>query len=87
MLKYIAAITMFIGYFGVYTARELRFFNLPKPLISVLFQLQFIAQPIFFFFIAEGFNYPRSKKNYALRLLGAAVITQFVYVLCNGMKS
>ncbi|MBP1564322.1 MAG: hypothetical protein J6A58_01025 [Oscillospiraceae bacterium] len=86
MLKYIAAIAMFIGHFLLYTAKEIRYFNLPTSLVRVFIYLQFIAPPIFFFFIAEGFKYTRSKKNYALRLMVITIITQFPFVLYNCMK-
>ncbi len=82
MLKYIAAVCMLIGYFLVYTIKELQLLGLRPPVSTLLYQLQFIAPPIFFFFIAEGFRYTRSRKKYALRLLIAAFVTQIAKVLC-----
>lgn len=83
MLKYIAVAVMFIGHFLMFTNNELHFLGIPKKHAFALIQFQYIAPPIFFFFIAEGFHYTHSKKNYALRLLGFSVLTQLTYVLCN----
>lgn len=85
MLKYIAVVAMFISHFLVYTVKELKLLGIPMDIARPLMQLQFIAPPIFFFFIAEGFHYTGSKKKYALRLLGFAIITQFTYVLSHAL--
>lgn len=81
MLKYIAVFFMFIGHFFTYTAKELHGLGIPKPLLRIFLQLQFIAPPIFFFCIAEGFHYTRDKKKYARRLAVLAVVTQFFYMI------
>ena len=83
VLKYIAVAVMFIGHFLMFTINELHFWGIPQDLAVTLIRFQYIAPPIFFFFIAEGFYYTHSKKNYALRLLGFSVLTQIAYVLCN----
>lgn len=85
VLKYIALAAMFIGHFLIFTINELHFMGIPQNVALTLAKLQYIAPPTFFFFIAEGFQYTHSKKNYALRLLVFAIITQFTYVLCSKM--
>ncbi len=85
MLKYIAILFMFIGHFLLYTIKELRLLGIPGNIANILVQLEFMAPPIFMFFIAEGFRYTSSKKKYAIRLLVFAVITQIAYVLCHTM--
>ena len=85
MLKYIAVVAMFISHFLIYTIKELKLLGIPMNIARLLMQLQFIAPPIFFFFIAEGFHYTGSKKKYALRLFGFAIITQFTYVLSHAL--
>lgn len=81
VLKYIAVVAMFIGHFLTYTISELKLLGIPRDIADVLMNLQFIAPPIFFFFIAEGFCYTKSKKKYAIRLFGFAIITQCAFVL------
>lgn len=44
-----------------------------------------LAAPIFWYFIAEGWHYTRSRKNYALRLLLLAVISHFAYNFAFGI--
>lgn len=85
VLKYIALAAMFIGHFLIFTINELHFMGIPQNVAFTLIQFQYIAPPTFFFFIAEGFQYTHSKKNYALRLLVFAIITQFTFVLCSKM--
>ena len=83
MLKYMAVTVMFIGHFLIKTIKELNMLGIPRGIASVLMQLQYMAPPIFFFFIAEGFYYTGSRKKYAIRLFGFALITQVTYVLCE----
>lgn len=75
-LKWIALVLMTAGHFwSVYRHHIPRQLNLPALV------LQHFAPPVFFFFIAEGFHYTRSRKKYALRLLIFAVITQIPHAL------
>lgn len=82
MLKYLAIIPMTIGHFCSYLAGETLYQDMPF-LSFLLMHLAVFAPPIFFFFIAEGFRYTRSRKKYALRLLLFAVITQIPFELAN----
>lgn len=52
-------------------------------LLRFLLAAEFFAPPVFFFFLAEGFRHTRSKKQYALRLLTAAVITQIPHAMID----
>lgn len=81
-IKYLAIIPMAVGHFFSYTSD---WENIsPTPLwLKLLTQMSLIAPPIFFFFIAEGFHYTRSRKSYAVRLLIFALITQIPFCLAN----
>ena len=39
--------------------------------------------PVMCFFIAEGYHYTRSRRNYALRLLLLAVVSHFAYLFAS----
>ncbi len=81
-IKYLAIIPMAIGHFFSYVPNWETLS--PAPLwLKLLTQMSLLAPPIFFFFIAEGFHYTHSRKNYAIRLLIFAVITQFPFCLAN----
>ena len=78
-LKLFALLMMTLGHwaFHIYHITE------NKPLLRFSIAAQYFAPPVFFFFIAEGFHYTRSKKKYALRLLLFAVITQIPHALSD----
>ncbi len=82
MLKYMALILMGIGHMMAFIGTK-HFEFIPRPLFMFMFYGQFFAPPVFFFFISEGFIYTRSRKKYAIRLAGIAVITQIPYYLCE----
>ena len=75
-LKIMALVTMTVGHFFLYTLKEIRCFGLGRPWSRLLCYVAFLAPPVFFFFIAEGFRYTHSRRAYAGRLLVFAVITQ-----------
>lgn len=79
-MKYLAVIPMAIGHFFGYVINWEQY-SQPPFLIWLLPRISLFAPPVFFFFIAEGFRYTRSRKNYALRILIFAVITQIPYCL------
>ena len=84
MLKFIAAIPMGIGHFTGFVW-EGKTNPGDSLLLFLLTQMSLMAPPIFFFFIAEGFRYTRSRKKYALRLLLFAALTQIPFCLtANG---
>lgn len=76
-LKFLALILMTVGHWIFQIYRLIPF----KPLIRLGVSVQFFAPPVFFFFIAEGYHYTKSKKKYALRLLICALITQIPHSL------
>lgn len=82
MLKYIAVIPMTIGHFIAYLA-DLGLIAETTWWQDLLTYCSLIAPPIFFFFVTEGFRYTHSKKQYALRLLVFALVTQIPFCLLN----
>ena len=81
-LKYIALIFMGIGHMITFIGVK-NFDFLPTLIVRLAIYGQFVAPPIFFFFITEGYVHTRSRKQYALRLAILAVITQIPYYLCE----
>ena len=81
LLKWIALFFMGIGHFLLYTADEFHFFGLSGPILKFFIQMEYIAPPIFFFFISEGYRYTHEKKRYFIRLLAMTLVTQIPYVL------
>ena len=81
LLKWIALIFMGIGHFLLYTAKEFHYFGSPAPLLRFFIMMEYIAPPIFFFFISEGYRYTHSKKQYFIRLLVMTLVTQIPFVL------
>lgn len=77
VLKIIAVITMFIDHIGYAIFGEFSFFN----------YIGRIAFPIFAFQISEGYTHTKDLKNYFLRLLIFAVVSQIPYILFGGIIS
>lgn len=82
-LKYIAALLMFIGHFMIFTCNELNFLGLPTVIVKPLIWFQYMAPPVFMFFISEGFYYTKNRLKYFERLLITGIVTQFAFVLAN----
>ena len=80
LLKWIALFFMGVGHFLLYTADEFHMFGLPNPILRFFIMMEYIAPPVFFFFISEGYRYTHSKKNYFIRLLVMTLVTQIPYV-------
>ena len=76
-LKIMALAAMTVGHFFLYTLKEIRCLGLGRPWSRLICYVAFLAPPVFFFFLAEGFRYTHSRRAYAVRLLIFAVITQF----------
>ncbi len=81
IMKYLALIPMLIGHMIAWINlmqhpdKPLALYDLPVPLL-IIAGLSLFCPPVMFFFIADGYRYTRSRKNYALRLLLFACITQ-----------
>ena len=79
LIKYIALLLMTLGHWAV---NIYKIFPV-KPFFQFSAAAEFFAPPVFFFFIAEGYHYTKSKAKYAVRLLIFAVITQIPHSLTN----
>lgn len=89
MLKLIAIISMFIDHSALLLNSELAFLSAPLfPALGNKITLYFImrrigrlAFPLFCFLISEGFLHTRNRKNYLLRLLVFAFISEIPFNL------
>ncbi|NLK95182.1 MAG: conjugal transfer protein TraX [Clostridiales bacterium] len=72
-LKYIAIIAMLIDHIAMF------FIPVSAPVGFIMRVIGRITAPIMCYFIVEGYYYTKSKKDYGLRLLLFAVISQFAY--------
>ena len=79
LLKYIALVLMTLGHWALYIYLILQ----SKAFMRFSVVAQYFAPPVFFFFIAEGYHYTKSKSKYAIRLLIFAVITQILHSLTH----
>ena len=79
LLKYIALVLMTLGHWALYIYHILQ----SRPFMQFSIAAEYFAPPVFFFFIAEGHHYTRSKSKYAIRLLIFAVITQIPHSLTH----
>lgn len=75
ILKIIAAITMFCDHLGYAIYGQFSAFN----------YIGRIAFPIFAFQISEGYHYTKNKKNYLMRLLMFALISQVPFMLFSSL--
>lgn len=76
-LKFLALFLMTLGHWQICIRKVLQC----RPLFWFTYSAEFFAPPAFFFFIAEGFRYTKSRKKYALRLLLCAIVTQIPHTL------
>lgn len=78
-LKYIAAAAMAIDHIVAF------FFPLSGGFYIVCRVIGRLTAPIMCYFLAEGFYYTSSRKNYALRLFAFALIAQPAYAFVHGL--
>lgn len=78
-LKYIAAAAMAIDHIAAI------FFPLSGGFYIVCRVIGRLTAPIMCYFLAEGFYYTSSRKNYALRLFVFALIAQPAYAFVHGL--
>ncbi len=80
-MKYLALLVMFVGHMiswlnlMAHPDDPAALYRLPIPLM-ILSGLSLFCPAVMFFFIADGYKYTRNRKQYALRLLLFACITQ-----------
>ena len=79
LLKYLALLFMTLGHWAFDIAKVIKI----KQLISFSLAAQYFAPPVFFFFIAEGYHYTKSKAKYAQRLFIFAAVTQIPHALTD----
>ena len=72
-LKYIAIIAMTLDHISAF------FLPIDTPLGCAMRIIGRITAPVMCYFIAEGFRYTSSRRNYGLRLFICAVISQAAY--------
>lgn len=76
-LKYLALISMLIDHIGMF------FVPTNTILGFILRVIGRIAGPTFCMFLAEGFIYTSNRTKYAIRLLAAAILSQFAYLFAE----
>lgn len=81
-MKYIVLLPMAIGHLIAYMT-EYGLIAQPTWWMTLLTSAALAAPPVFLFFVAEGYRYTRSRKQYALRLLLFALVTQIPFCLAN----
>lgn len=75
VIKYIAMFTMLLNHIAHV------FFTSGTILYEVFEDIGYFTAPVMCFFLAEGYEYTRSKTKYGLRLLVFAIISQIPYAL------
>lgn len=81
VIKYIAMVTMLLNHIAhIFLTRG-------TVLYEVLEDIGFFTAPVMCFFLVEGYEHTRSKKQYGQRLLLFAVISQIPYKLAFGFHN
>ena len=73
-IKYIAMFTMLLNHIA-------NIFLAPGLLYEVMVDIGYFTAPVMCWFLVEGYGYTRSKKKYALRLAGFALLSQLPFSL------
>ena len=85
-IKYIAVAAMFLDHLAAFLLTPEKY-----PALIVLYIIMRIigriAAPLMFYFLVEGYEHTSSKKNYALRLLAFAILSQIPYSLARFEKA
>ena len=76
-LKYLAALAMLIDHIGAF------FIPVTTPLGALCRIIGRLTAPIMCWFLAEGYEYTRSKSRYALRLFIFALVSQPFYAYAH----
>lgn len=79
-IKYIAMFTMLLNHAGhVFLTRG-------TLLYEILEDIGFFTAPVMCFFLAEGYDYTRSRVKYGLRLFLFAILSQIPFQLALGQR-
>ena len=85
-IKYIAITTMLLDHMAAFLLTPEK-----HPALIVLYIIMRtvgrIAAPVMFYFLVEGYVHTSSRKNYALRLLAFAILSQIPYSLVRFGKA
>lgn len=76
VIKYIAMLTMVLSHIA-----QIELFELTPVWYEILEDIGHFTAPVMCFFLVEGYQYTRSKKNYGLRLLFFAILSQMPFQL------
>ena len=80
VIKYIAMFTMLLNHAGhVFLTRG-------TLLYEILEDIGFFTAPVMCFFLAEGYDYTRSRVKYGLRLFLFAILSQIPFQLALGQR-
>ncbi|MBD5508870.1 MAG: conjugal transfer protein TraX [Lachnospiraceae bacterium] len=80
-IKYIAMLTMFLNHVAHI------FLERGTPLYEIFVDIGFFTAPVMCFFLVEGYTYTRSKKEYGLRLVLFAMLSQIPFQLAFGYST
>ena len=80
-IKYIAMFTMLLNHIAHI------FLERGTPLYEIFEDIGFFTAPVMCFFLVEGYTYTRSKKEYGLRLVLFAVLSQIPFQLAFGYST
>lgn len=76
-IKVIACLLMAVNHYASFLVSV-------GPFQSFLVNAGYFTAPVMCYFLVEGYGYTRSKRNYALRLLIFALLSQYQYSLLFG---
>ena len=77
-IKYIAMLTMLLNHLSTI------FLDRGTFLGELFLDVGYFTAPVMCWFLAEGYQYTRSKKNYAVRLFLFALLSEIIKALPNG---
>ncbi len=79
-IKYIAIAAMFLDHLAAFLLSPEKYPGL-IVLYIIMRTIGRIVAPVMFYFLVEGFTHTSSKRNYCLRLLSFAILSQIPYSL------
>ena len=79
-IKYLAIAAMFLDHLAAFLLSPEKYPGL-IVLYIIMRTIGRVAAPVMFYFLVEGFTHTSSKRNYCLRLLSFAILSQIPYSL------